>query len=221
MIKYNESKIIKMDKGSVVGIALGMVMIMRNVIFDIGSVLVEFDPERFFCERFANEHMEEVCPLIFDDIWAGTDRGDYLCAVAQRMHHERYPQYRKQIDLIYAHWMEMMTLKEESVAYLKECRKHGYRVYLLSNIGKESYEYLRERYAFFQMVDGMTLSFEERCIKPEPQIYQALLTRWRLSAADCVFFDDQPRNIQTAIRLGMRGIVFENIEQARKEAALW
>ena len=48
MIKYNESKIIKMDKGSVVGIVLGMVMIMRNVIFDIGSVLVEFDPERFF-----------------------------------------------------------------------------------------------------------------------------------------------------------------------------
>lgn len=200
---------------------LGMVKMMRNVIFDIGSVLVNFDPERYFCERFANEHMEEVCSLIFDEIWAGTDRGDYLCAEAQRLHRARYPQYEKQIDLIYAYWMEMMTLKEESVAYLEECRNHGYHVYLLSNIGKESYEYLSGRYAFFQRVDGMTLSFQEHCIKPDPQIYHTLLMKWNLMAADCVFFDDQRQNVETAVMLGMRGIVFDHIEQARREAALW
>lgn len=194
---------------------------MRNVIFDIGNVLVNFHPVEFFCERFEGAHMETVASLIFDDIWAGTDRGDYLCAEAKRRHHARYPQYGEQIEYIYAHWMEMMTLKEDSVAYLKECRAHGYRVYLLSNIGAESYAYLRKRYAFFQLVDGMTLSFAVHCIKPKPQIYRELLQRWGLSAAECVFFDDQPQNIHTAVDLGMRGIVFKNLAQARKEAALW
>ncbi len=194
---------------------------MSNVIFDIGNVLVNFHPVEYFSKYFDVEHMAEVCSLLFDDIWAGTDRGDYLCAEAKRLHDARYPQYQTQIDLVYAHWMEMMTLKEDSVAYLQECRRHGYRVFLLSNIGKESYDYLSKQYAFFEMVDGMILSFEERCIKPEPRIYQALLERWGLVASQCVFFDDQPQNVQTALDLGMHGIVFESLEQARKEAALW
>lgn len=194
---------------------------IQNVIFDIGNVLVDFQPIPYFQQLLPNSDMKMICPLIFDTIWEKIDEGLLTCEQAKLRHIEKYPQYTKEIEFIYTHWKEMMTLKEDTYAYLKQCQQHHYKVFLLSNIGAESHRYLRERFAFFNDVDGAVLSYRHYCIKPDIKIYKLLLERYQLCANECVFFDDNMLNIQSACSLGMKGICFKSCTQAKKEAALW
>ena len=155
---------------------------IHNVIFDIGNVLADFHPIPYFSKLLPNCDVEAICACVFDEIWEGIDRGDYLCEEAKQLHFRKYPQVQKEIEVIYAHWLEMMKPMEESFAYMKECKEHGYRVYLLSNIGIECHEYLARRDDYFGFADGMVLSYQERCIKPEHRIYEILLQRYGLKA---------------------------------------
>ena len=194
---------------------------IKNVIFDIGNVLVDFHPIPYFQRLLPKSDMSLICPLIFDSIWEQIDEGRLTCEQAKRKHIQRHPQYTKEIEYVYAHWKEMMALKEDTYAYFKECQQRGFHVFLLSNIGAESHQYLSERYTFFDDADGAILSYQHRCIKPDVRIYQLLIKRYRLNAEECVFFDDNLLNIQNACALGMKGILFENCTQAQWEAALW
>lgn len=194
---------------------------IKNVIFDIGNVLVNFYPIPYFQRLLPSSDMNVICPLIFDAIWEQIDAGRLACEQAKQKHIQKHPQYAKEIEFVYAHWKEMMALKEDTYAYFKECKQRGFRVFLLSNIGAESHQYLSERYAFFDEADGAILSYRHHCIKPDVRIYQLLTTQYRLNAEECVFFDDNPMNIQSARALGMKGILFETCIQAQREAALW
>ena len=144
-----------------------------------------------------------------------------MCDEAKNEHMQKYPQFHQEIACIYAHWKEMMVLNEETYAYLKECQSHHYQVYLLSNIGLESHQYLKARYAFFDDADGAILSYQEHVIKPDQRIYELLLSRYGLKAEECVFFDDNASNAAVACALGIKGIRFITCEQAKQEAALW
>lgn len=125
---------------------------IKNVIFDIGNVLVDFHPIPYFQRLLPKSDMSLICPLIFDAIWEQIDEGRLTCEQAKRKHIQRHPQYTKEIEYVYAHWKEMMVLKEDTYAYFKECQQRGFHVFLLSNIGAESHQYLSERYAFFLMM---------------------------------------------------------------------
>lgn len=194
---------------------------IKHVIFDIGNVLADFHPIPYFSKRMPQSDIEAVCACVFNEVWTGIDRGDYLCAEAKQMHLRQFPQYEKEITDIYAHWLDMMVPMEDTFFYMQECKAHGYQVYLLSNIGVECHEYLAKRDAYFDFADGMVLSYQEHLVKPQREIFQCLLKRYDLEAKECVFFDDNADNVAAACDLGLRGIVFENIEQARQEANLW
>lgn len=193
---------------------------MKQFVFDIGNVLVDFHPSVYFDQRMPNLSMKEVCPLVFDAVWDCIDCGYLTCDQARKIHLHRYPQYRKQIDLIYDHWKEMMSLKEDTLLFLKAYHQQGHGVYILSNIGAESYAYLKEAYDFFHLVDGMVLSYQEQLLKPNPRIFQVLLTRYGLKPDDCVYFDDRKENVDTALSLGMQGIVFHSMDQAKDEVMI-
>lgn len=194
---------------------------MKNVIFDIGNVLVDFHPIPYFQQLLPQSDMKHICSLVFDPIWEKIDQGEYTYMQAKEQHLQRHPQYQKEIGFIYDHWMSMMTLYEDTSAYLNDCKQHGYRIYLLSNIGWESYHYLKKRYSFFDEADGAVFSFAEHCLKPQAEIYKILLERYQLKPQECIYFDDRRANIQTALTLGIKGILFENCQKASQEAALW
>ncbi|MCI9292597.1 MAG: HAD family phosphatase [Erysipelotrichaceae bacterium] len=187
---------------------------MKNFIFDIGNVLVDFHPVTFFEKRMPDMQMDRVCTLVFDDVWEQIDCGVLTCEQAQSVHLRRYPHIRKQIVFIYDHWMEMMRLKDDTYAFFKQCKALGNAVYLLSNIGEESHRYLKHKYDFFDLADGMVLSYQERVLKPNPAIFRILLDRYCLDPSDCVFFDDRKENVETARLLGIQGIVFQSMAQA-------
>ena len=194
---------------------------IKNVIFDIGNVLVDFHPIPYFQALLPNSDMNKICPLIFDAVWEKIDEGLYTCEQAKIKHLEKNPQYHMEIEFIYDHWKEMMVLNEDVYTYLMECRQHQYKVFLLSNIGFESHQYLSERYSFFDDADGAVLSYRYHCLKPDLRIYNILLKQYRLTASECVFFDDHEANIQSANILGIKGIRFDDFLQAKKEADLW
>ena len=122
---------------------------MKNFIFDIGNVLVDFHPVTFFEKRMPDMQMDRVCTLVFDDVWEQIDCGVLTCEQAQSVHLRRYPHIRKQIVFIYDHWMEMMRLKDDTYAFFKQCKALGNPVYLLSNIGEESHRYLKHLLLIF------------------------------------------------------------------------
>ena len=107
---------------------------------------------------------------------------------------------------------------DSSVAALL-LKEQGYKVFLLSNYGKTSFEAARDhgRLSFLPLVDGSVISYEVQIVKPEPGIYHALLEKYDLKAEECVFLDDRADNIEAARALGFLGIVVESYEQAKKE----
>ena len=114
-------------------------------------------------------------------------------------------------------WVKIHTLKEDSTVYLHELKARGYRVYMLSNLAKESYDYIH-RYDFFNELDGGVFSYQERVCKPEEKIYRTLLERYALQPEETLFFDDSAENIEAAQRLGIHGIVFTELSVVRPQA---
>lgn len=192
---------------------------IRNIIFDIGNVCVTFDPYAYFIEKFKDEEKTlKLCKLMFEhDAWLQYDQGIVYMEDLYEIYHKEFPQYNKEMDWMLAHWMELMKPIPTTFTLMKKLKEAGFHIYLLSNISEDSFVYLKTTQDFFQYVDGMTLSYKEKVIKPDVKIYERLLHTYHLHAEECLFIDDIPDNIDVAKIIGMHGIVYINAEQVEKD----
>ena len=151
----------------------------KSIIFDIGGVLVDFDPKAYLVDRLCNAEMEEkVYDLTFgSEEWQLLDAGKL----------SRYDGNQRMLELV------------------RRLKNHGYCVYYLSNIPQDVLELLTERGVLTQF-DGGVASCEVQVNKPDPQIYKALLKKYQLKASECIFIDDRLENVQAAFALGFAGI---------------
>ncbi|MGI8713492.1 MAG: HAD family hydrolase [Solirubrobacteraceae bacterium] len=191
------------------------------VVFDIGGVLLDWDPRYLYRRLFHDpDEMErflaEVCTLEWH---AAHDRGVALeesCAALAARHLE-------QAELIWA-WArrseEMVSGPiDGSVEILRELRASGVRCYALTNMEAETYPLRRERFDFLGWFDGTVVSAHERVIKPEPEIFRRLLARFGLEASRTLLIDDAQRNVDAARALGIRAIQFRSPDQLRRRLA--
>jgi 2-haloacid dehalogenase len=189
------------------------------VVFDIGGVLLDWDPRHLYRKLFDDEEamdrfLDQVCTL---DWHAAHDRGiaaEESCATLAAAHPE-------QADLIYA-WArrteEMIAGPiEGTVEILAELRRAGVPCYGLTNMEAETYPKRLARYPFLSWFDGTVVSAHEGVIKPDAEIFNRLLTRFELEAERTVMIDDAPRNLQTAARLGMKPVRFTTPGRLRRE----
>ena len=195
---------------------------MENIIFDFGNVLVQWHPERVYGEYFGDEakawwflrHVADNDWRLRIDAGASTDR-----CIAELQ--QRYPEYCEAIDLYRSRWREMLT---EEVPGMREllCQLStaNYQLYGLTNWSMETFPEARERFGILQMIERYVVSGAEGYVKPDPRLFQVLLDRYHLRAEDCTFVDDNPDNVAAAQRMGMRGIVFTNAENLKKQLAL-
>lgn len=191
---------------------------IKNIVFDIGRVLVEFDPHGYLCSfGFSDATVRSLEQTVFGQHWNAYDRGDYATVNdLQRALVSLYPAYRKEIETVLTgDWVRMHVIKEDTAALLSSYKARGYRVYLLSNLAKESYDYISAM-DFFRRVDGGVYSYQERACKPEAKLYETLLTRYSLKPEETVFLDDRTENVAAAERFGIRGIVFNDAASAAK-----
>lgn len=102
--------------------------------------------------------------------------------------------------------------------WIRDMKAEGYKVFLLSNFGNTAFRECPKNgnLQFVQDVDGKVISFEEKMIKPNADIFHVLLKKYNLIAEECLFFDDLPANIEGAKACGLNGVVFENVDQARE-----
>ncbi len=193
---------------------------MKNIVFDLGRVLVDFDPIAYL---YSLGYDDETVQALYDRIFGGEDwmrhdRGDYPSVIEmQTVLIQKYPEYEAQIRrALQPDWVKIHTLREDTAAYLLELKERGYPVYMLSNLAADSYAYV-SRYPFFRALDGGVFSYQERVCKPDARIYEILLQRYALDPAETVFLDDNADNVEAAEKAGIRGIVFTSLDEAKKQ----
>lgn len=178
------------------------------VVFDIGNVLLRWDP-RFLYERIFDDRakMEAFLADICTPEWnLELDRGrSYAEAVAALS--EEHPHFAAEIRAFDERWLEMIPHAiAENVALLSSLKAAGRPVYAITNFSAEKFIVARENFPFLDDFDGVIVSAHERLLKPDAAIYEVLFSRYGLSPQDCVFVDDSAANVKTALALGMQAV---------------
>lgn len=195
---------------------------ITNIVFDIGNVLASFRWKDLFKELgFTGEAFERIAAatVLHPTMWNEFDRSLMSDEEIITKCIERAPEYEKEIRLLFDTTAGLVEEYPYSYEWIRSLKEQGYKVYLLSNYGKTSFEAARDnqRLSFLPLVDGAVISYEVQIVKPEPGIYEALLTKYGLKAEECLFLDDRADNIEAAKQLGFHGIVVESYDQAVTE----
>lgn len=191
----------------------------KIIVFDFGGVLIDWDPRYFYRTVFSSKQemewfLKNVCNtpwnlrhdsgILFEDNWQD------LAA--------QYPQYTRQIKQYYTGWPQMLNGEiPGSHTIVDELKAHGYTLYGLTNWSAQTFPIAYKRFEVLRKMDGIVVSGEEKCIKPDAEIFKRLLMRYQLQAADCIFIDDNADNIAAAKALGFDTIHFQNAPQLRRE----
>ena len=181
----------------------------KNVIFDIGGVMVDFDPKDFLLERICNAAVEEkVYRLTFgSETWQKLDAG--LCSRYEgsqaMLAAARAEGCAFEVQEVLENWTSILRIRRRMVELVRRLKNHGYCVYYLSNIPEDILPLLMRR-GLEGVFDGGVASCDVHINKPDPRIYQCLLDKYGLTAGECIFIDDSRANVQTAFQLGMNSI---------------
>ena len=178
---------------------------IKNIVFDFGGVIVDWNPEYLFKDVFSDKSeldhfLENICTPDWNE---KQDAGRSL-SEAIRTLQERHPKYRDEIRLYYDEWTTMLGGPIEQNVALLQLLKKNYRIFGLTNWSAETFPIAYDLYPFFGEFEGIVISGEERLAKPDERIYLLLLERYGLSAAECLFIDDNERNIRAATSLGFQ-----------------
>ena len=178
----------------------------KSIIFDIGGVLVDFDPKAYLVDRLCNAEMEEkVYDLTFgSEEWQLLDAGKLSRYDGnQRMlEHARAEGCAFEVQGVLDDWMHILRPRRRMQELVRKLKSRGYCVYYLSNIPEDVLDFLTER-DLKGLFDGGVASCEVKINKPDPRIYQALLDKYQLKADECIFIDDRADNIKAASLLGL------------------
>lgn len=194
-------------------------MKIDTVIFDIGNVLVNWNPANLYRKIFPEEEEREqflntVCTMEWHTLQdAGRSPKEGTTELL-----EKFPQHKEAILAFYDRWEEMFDgAIEGTVEILKEVKEKGYRVYALSNYNAELYQRTVNDFPFLDWFDGKIISSAEKMKKPDENIYHTLFERFAVDPKTALFIDDNAANIATAERLGLSGILFTTPELLRQE----
>ncbi len=190
------------------------------VVFDLGGVLIDWDPRHLYRTVFPGDEaaMEAFLTTVCTPEWnARQDAGrPWAEAVASLV--QDFPAERERIVAFHERWPETLGGSiDETVAILGELRARGVPVYALSNWSAETFPVARARYPFLAWFDGIVVSGEERIAKPDPRLFRVLFDRHGLDPRATVFVDDTDRNLAVAAELGMVVLPFRSAARLRAD----
>lgn len=184
---------------------------IKNIVFDMAWVLFRYEPMRFTREFVPDGADAELVhrELFCAPEWLETDLGtlsdeDYFTLVSTRIP----GRLRETARYLYEHWHDVLLPIDEMEPVVSRLKENGYAIYLLSNMSRRFYRFYQNIPAM-RYFDGMVVSADEHCVKPENKIYLTLFRKYGLLPEECFFIDDRPENVETGRRLGMRGFCFQ------------
>ena len=189
------------------------------VVFDLGGVLIDWDPRHLYRKLFEDEvEMEAFLASVVTPEWnLEQDRGrPFAEAVAQLR--DRYPERAQLIDAYWTRWPEMLgDAHHDTVAILAELRATGARLLAITNWSAETFHHAPGRYPFLAWFEGVLVSGEVGLVKPDPAIFRLLIERHDVEPGRTVFIDDSLANVRAAAALGFRAIHFVGAPRLREE----
>ena len=195
-------------------------MKINTIIFDLGNVLIDWNPKYVFDKLFDDEDrkkyfFENICTMEWNE---AQDAGRPIKEATEELV-VQYPEWKEYIEAYYGKWTEMLGGPiHDTVEIFKTLKQSGrYKLYALTNWSAETFPYALEMYEFLHWFDGRVVSGEEKMRKPHPEFYQVLLDRFDVRAEEALFIDDSVRNIQAAKKIGIKTIHFTSPEQLRNE----
>ena len=194
---------------------------IKNVIFDLGRVIYTFWPREDLVNLgFSEERADLFTERVFGNpIWLEYDRGMYSMPELVNKLSEDFPDMEQDLKRVFDEgWVDrVITIMPPNLEFFYEVKKRGFGIYILTNFPEDSFAHCRARDAFFDDADGIVVSAHEKLVKPEPEIYHCILNRYNLVPEESLFIDDNPTNIAVAKELGLHGIIFNNLEQGKRE----
>ncbi len=181
---------------------------IKNIIFDVGGVLLEWNPSKFLQELDLPRHFGEVFESL---LWAMHDGG--LLSRQELM--EKLPHHVDKETFSYCISQVSKQLQPipEMIDLFHTLRRLGYKIFILSNMPHEMHQELIQLHDFFTHPEGQIFSYQVKAIKPQPQIYEALLKTYQLNPEESVFIDDRYDNIVAAKRLRIKAIHCQSFDQ--------
>ncbi|MBQ1490358.1 MAG: HAD family phosphatase [Blautia sp.] len=192
---------------------------IKNIVFDVGQVLVDFDWKGYLASfGFPKEEEEILAKEIFmSPLWNERDRSDKEEEEYVEGFVSHAPQYEADIRRVMATSDKTIRQRDYAKTWTKYLKSKGYHLFILSNYATRPLEQTKPDMAFLENMEGEIWSCDVKKIKPEPEIYEILLSRYHLKPEETVFMDDNPRNCEGARKAGMHAFVFESFKQAVSE----
>lgn len=192
---------------------------IKNIIFDLGGVLIDWNPEYVYLEVFEGDRkkmqsfFDEICTMD----WNENQDAGYPLQQATEERVKMFPQYEEWIRMYYGRWEEMLgnSIKGTVEILNHLLRNPNYRVVALTNWSAETFPVALERFEFLHRFEGIVVSGTENTRKPFAEIYQLTLDRFDFMAEESLFIDDNLRNIEAAANLGIHTIHFKNPEDLK------
>jgi 2-haloacid dehalogenase len=189
------------------------------IVYDLGGVLIDWNPRHLYRKLFEDEaamerFLAEVCHAAWNE---EQDRGRSFAAAIEQAA-ARHPEQRPMIEAYFARWGEMIAGEiDGAVALLAELKDAGCELHGLTNWSAETFPFARGRFAFLDWFESILVSADVGLIKPDPAIFRLLLARIGRTAAECIYIDDNARNVASAAALGFDAIGFEGVPRLREE----
>jgi HAD superfamily hydrolase (TIGR01509 family) len=193
--------------------------VVKNVIFDLGGVVIEWNSDRILEAYYADPDVRAIMKqqMFQHPDWLELDRGTMHESELLARLGVRTGRPAAELSGLFDAVRESLHAKPDTVALLEKLYARGVPLYCLSNISSDIFKYLRERHSFWGVFRGIVISGDLKMIKPEPEIFHFLLQRYGLAAAETVFVDDNAPNIEAARTLGIQAVWFKNARQCEME----
>lgn len=193
---------------------------ISGVIFDLGNVVVDWNPRRFYLGYFegdaekADWFLENICTDAWNDL---ADAGIPISEVTDQKV-AKFPEWEAPIRAYFGNWLKMVGPEiPGSYEVVRDLKDAGYHVYALSNWSAETFPLVRDVYPVFSLFEKRFISGERKMIKPDPRFFQLAIDEIGLPPDQLVFTDDKQKNVDGATAKGIRGIVFQNAAQLRAD----
>jgi putative hydrolase of the HAD superfamily len=192
---------------------------INTIVFDIGMVLADFRWKAYLEEfSYSKEVFDKVANAMFlSEEWQEFDRSLLSDEEILQTFIKSAPDCENEITQVFENIGNAVATYDYTKAWISELKEKGYKIYILSNYPKKTYDLTRKQLEFINDFDGALFSFEIKKIKPDPDIFISLMNKYNFNATEAVFLDDNINNIEAAQKLGFKTIHFTSRERALEE----